>query len=134
MTVQELHNKAIEIADSAFILKFRNSLETAIQQFEEAYILEKRAALLAKEQNIGEPTISVLLKSAASLAINANLLDEAEKSICLALCGEPPHEIAEELRNLLEDLYFQRHLQLGPQRENWANHLGVRVMFPRLLR
>lgn len=112
MTVQELHIKAIELADNAFILKFKNSLEAAVQLFEEAFKLEKQAALLAKEQNIGEPTISVLLKSSASLAINANQLDESEKLICLALCGEPPHEIAEELRNLLEELYFQRHLQL----------------------
>jgi len=112
MTVQELHIKAIELADNAFILKFKDSLEAALQQFEEAFKLEKQAALLAKEQNIGEPTISVLLKSSASLAINANQFDEAEKLICLALYGEPPHEIAEELRNLLEELYFQRHLQL----------------------
>lgn len=112
MTVQELHIKAIELADNAFIFKFKGELEIAIKQFSEAFQLEKQAALLAKEQNIGEPTISVLLKSAASLAINANELNEAEKLICLALYGEPPHEIAEELRNLLEELYFQRHLKL----------------------
>lgn len=112
MTVQELHIKAIEFADNAFILKFKQRLEAATKLFGEAFLLEKQAALLAKEQNIGEPTISVLLKSAASLAINANELIEAEKLICLALCGEPPHEIAEELRNLLEELYFQRHLKL----------------------
>lgn len=112
MTVQELHIKAIELADNAFILKFKGGFEAAIKQFGEAFQLERQAALLAKEQNIGEPTISVLLKSAASLAINANELNEAEKLICLALYGEPPHEIAEELRNLLEELYFQRHLKL----------------------
>jgi tetratricopeptide (TPR) repeat protein len=110
MTVQELHIKAIELADNAFIFKFKGELENAIKLFSEAFQLERQAALLAKEQNIGEPTISVLLKSAASLAINANELNEAEKLICLALYGEPPHEIAEELRNLLEELYFQRNL------------------------
>jgi hypothetical protein len=112
MTVQEIHIKAIELADSAFILKFKGNIDAAIKIFYEAFQLEKQAALLAKEQNIGEPTISVLLKSAASLAINANEFNEAEKLICLALYGEPPFEIAEELRNLLEELYFQRHLQL----------------------
>ncbi len=112
MTVQELHIKAIELADNAFILKFKDSLDAATIQFGEAFQLEKQAALLAKQQNIGEPTISVLLKSAASLAINATEFNEAEKLICLALSGEPPYEIAEELRNLLEELYFQRHLKL----------------------
>lgn len=112
MTVQELHNKAIEIADYAFIEKFNGSLERSIELFKEAFSYEKEAAFLAKETNIGEPSISVLLKSASSLAINADLLDEAEKLICLGLYGGPPIEIAEELRNLLEELYFQRHLQL----------------------
>jgi hypothetical protein len=112
MTVQELHLKAIELADNAFILKFRDNLEAATKQFVAAFQLEKQAALLAQEQSIGEPTISVLFKSAASLAINANELNEAEKLICLALCGEPPVDIAEELRNILEELYFQRHLKL----------------------
>lgn len=112
MTVQELHSKAIEIADYAFIEKFNGRLERSIELFREAFHYEKEAAFLAKEANIGEPSISVLLKSASSLAINANLLDEAEKLICLALYGEAPIDIAEELRNLLEELYFQRHLQL----------------------
>lgn len=112
MTVQELHTRAIEIADHAFIEKFGGRLDRASDLFREAFQIEKEAALLAKEENIGEPSISILLKSASSLAINANLLDEAERLICLALYGCPPFEIAEELRNLLEELYFQRHLQL----------------------
>lgn len=112
MTVQELHNKAIEIADIAFIERFAGRLEQSVHLFKEAYQFEREAALIAKEQNRGEPSISVLLKSAASLAINANILDDAEKLICLALYGGPPFEIAEELRKLLEELYFQRHLQL----------------------
>ncbi|NLB64570.1 MAG: hypothetical protein GX801_10790 [Fibrobacter sp.] len=112
MRVQELHTQAIELADKAFIEKFSGNIEKSIQLFAEAFLLERRVALAAKEQNVGEPSISVLFKSAASLAINANMLEDAEKLICLALYGGPPYEIAEELRNLLEELYFQRHLQL----------------------
>jgi hypothetical protein len=37
---------------------------------------------------------------------------DAEKLIALALSGEPPLEIAEELRNLLENVNFLRHLEL----------------------
>jgi len=112
MTIQELHVKAIEKADVAFIKKFNGLLDEANSLFKEALEFEKAAAYSAKEQNVGEPTISVLFKSAAALALNLNDFSEAEKLICLSLYGQPPFEIAEELRNLLEDVYFQRHLQL----------------------
>jgi len=112
MNIQELHIKAISIADEAFIKKFNGKLDEAKLLFKEALGFEKEAALAAQKENIGEPSISVLLKSAASLAINADEFREAEKLISIALYGDPPFEIAEELRNLLEELYFQRHLQL----------------------
>ncbi|RYE18062.1 MAG: hypothetical protein EOP45_14705 [Sphingobacteriaceae bacterium] len=112
MKVQKLHNQAIEIADIAFIKKFHGKIDEAILLFAQAFELEKEAAYIAKNEKIGEPTISILLKSAASLAMNSEKYKEAEKLICLALYGEPPHEIADELRNLLEELYFQRHLEL----------------------
>lgn len=112
MKIQDLHSRAIEIADIAFIKKFNGLLADAKNLFFQAYELEKEAAYLAKQENIGEPTISVLFKSAASLALNCDQFNEAEKLICIALYGEPPFEIAEELRNLLEELYFERHLQL----------------------
>ncbi|TLV00489.1 hypothetical protein [Dyadobacter luticola] len=112
MKVQELHSKAIAAADIAFVKKFHGRLNEAKELFKEAFALEKAAAHSALKENMGEPTLSVLLKSAASLAINCDETKEAEKLICLALSGEPPIEIAEELRNLLEELYFQRHLQL----------------------
>lgn len=112
MKIQELHTKAIEFADNAFIKKFNGQTDEAKKLFAQAFDLEKAAAYAAKQEGIGEPTLSVLLKSAASLAINCEKLEEAEKLICLALYGEPPLEIAEELRNLLEELYFQRHLHL----------------------
>jgi len=112
MKIQELHNQAIEIADSAFIKKFNGKVDDAKSLFSQAFELEKKAAFMAQQQKIGEPTLSVLLKSAASLGINSDNFSEAEKLICLALYGNAPFEIAEELRNLLEELYFQRHLQL----------------------
>lgn len=112
MNIQELHIKAIEIADIAFIKKFNGLTEEANILFKEAFEFEKAAAYAAKQENVGEPTISVLFKSAAALALNFDEHLEAEQLICLALYGQPPFEIAEELRNLLEDVYFQRHLQL----------------------
>jgi hypothetical protein len=48
-----------------------------------------------------EPTRSVLHRSAAALALECSELREAERLIGRALAGNPPEEIANELRDLL---------------------------------
>ena len=44
--------------------------------------------------------------------MRCSLNRDAEKLIGLALSGEPPRDIAEELRNMLETVNFHRHLDL----------------------
>lgn len=112
MTIKELHTKSMEVADLAFVSKSKGDADLALNYFKAAFDLERTAISQLIEKNIGEPTRSVLLKSAASLALNSGLLREAEKLIALALSGEPPSDIAEELRNLLETVNFNRHLAL----------------------
>lgn len=110
--IAAIHQSAMEKADYAVAAKLRGNLHEAKSLFTEAYTLEKEAALLAVKSNAGEPTRSILLRSAASLALDAQLPSEAERLICIALSEEPPYEIANELRDLLEQVYFQRHLDL----------------------
>ena len=55
---------------------------------------------------LGSQVRSVLHRSAASLALECGALREAERLIAAALSGDPPDEIAEELRDLLEQVYF----------------------------
>ena len=52
-----------------------------------------------------EPIRSVLYRSAASLALICEEYREAERLIATALCGDPPDEIANELRVLLQQVY-----------------------------
>lgn len=106
---RRLHEDAMRIAHEAFLLK-RNDPDSAIQLFEQAFELERRAAEIAKDQT--EPTRSVLFRSAATLALHGNQYREAERSVAAALIGNPPSEIVEELRDLLEEIYFRRHLEL----------------------
>jgi hypothetical protein len=112
MTIAELHSKALEHTDIAILKQFNGELEIAIHEFSEAFNFEKEAALLSIKEKIGEPTQSVLLKSAASLAINCQKFREAEKLVSLALSKDPPIDIAEELRSLLEEISFGRHLNI----------------------
>lgn len=78
----------------------------------EAYELETRAASLASQKVDSEPTRSILYRSAASLALDCGLIREAERLVCEALGGDPPEAIANELRDLLEQVHFRRHLEL----------------------
>jgi RNase H-fold protein (predicted Holliday junction resolvase) len=112
MNIKELHNHAMELADLADLQKIQGNTDGALSLYEQSYHLEYEAAMAAYDTKVGEPSISVLLRSAASLAMNCQKNRDAEKLIALALSGEPPLEIAEELRNLLENVYFARHLDL----------------------
>jgi len=108
--IKAIHREAMEKTDRALEARQRGELSVKAQLLREAFDLESRAAKLASGS--AEPNRSVLLRSAASLALDCNLLVEAEKSICTALAGDPPDEIAEELRDLLEQVNFRRHLRL----------------------
>jgi hypothetical protein len=57
-----------------------------------------------------EPTRSVLYRSAASMAYVCKKYREAEKLIGIGLAGNPPHEIAEELRDLFNLVNANQHL------------------------
>lgn len=108
MNIRKLHNEAMYKAELGDIQKHQGNLNEALNLYAFAYELEKNAATDALENKIGEPTISILLKSAASLAMRCELNRDAEKLIGLALSGEPPKDIAEELRNMLETVNFRR--------------------------
>ncbi len=106
--VNDLHHQAMAIAEHAFIAKWKGDNETAVTHFRHAYELEAQAARLVAETPI-EPSRSVLLRSAASLAYHCGEMREAEKLIGLALAGDPPPEIREELRDLMRVILDALH-------------------------
>lgn len=112
MTIMDNHHFAMELADKADRAKRLGMLDEAKVYFKEAFDLESQAALSLRDRQTIEPTRSILFRSSAALAIECNELREAERMIAYALAGFPPTEIAEELRDLLERVNFERHLQL----------------------
>lgn len=112
MDIVELHNKAMEAADSADMFLHSGNKEKAQNLYEEAYFFERDASNEAVQQHVGEPTESVLIKSAAFLAFDAQLYRESEKMVGLALSRDLPDGIAEEMRDLLENIHFARHLRV----------------------
>ena len=112
MDIVELHNKAMEVSDTADMCLRSGDKDKAQNLYKEAFYLERDASSMAIQQNVGEPTESVLIKSAAFLAFDAQLYRESEKMVGFALSRDLPDGIAEEMRDLLENIHFARHLQL----------------------
>ncbi len=110
--VQRRHHQAMGLCDSAVAARASGDAKRATTLFRRALGFEKRAAeeVVAKTPKL-EPTRSVLLRSAAALAMECGEHREAERLIATALAGDPPDEIAEELRDLLERVNLARHVK-----------------------
>ena len=112
MTIQQLHTEAMNAADDALLAARRGQLPRAKKLHLKAFELERQSAELAVKRKAKEPTRSVLLRSAGTLALRCGEVREAERLVAIALSGNPPAEIADELRDLLEEVHFARHLEL----------------------
>ena len=110
--VSDLHNEAMGLVDQALVAKLGGELDRAKELLYEAFKKERAAASIVTSKLELEPTRSVLYRSAASLALECGELREAERLISTALSGQPPEGISEELRDLLEQVYFERHLKI----------------------
>lgn len=100
----KLHREAMDLADQAIAAQRRKARDEATQLFKQAFERERAAAVLFVNDFDAEPTRSVLLRSAASLALDCQEYREAERLIAAALWGNPPTELYAELRELLVEL------------------------------
>lgn len=109
-TVNDLHIKAVDLAEEAFLLKEAGNSEDAKALFVKALEIEERAAFMLPPQKDSEPSRSIIFRSAASLALNSGDREKADWLVANGLAGYPPIEISEELKILYEEINFQRHL------------------------
>ncbi len=110
--VREKHSQAMDSAEEALRAQRLGQADRALLLNARAFELEQEAALLATNNGGSEPTQSVLLRSAATLALRCKRHRDAERLVAKALSGEPPSDVADELRDLLEEINFERHLDL----------------------
>jgi hypothetical protein len=106
----KLHNDSMDAAELAFLARMNRDYEKSEELFGESLKLELKAIDEIEKTNKIEPTYSVLLRSAATLALDCNDPRLAEKLVCKALSSNPPEDIVEELRDLMEQVNFRRHL------------------------
>lgn len=113
VAIDELHQKAMDLADEAFYAKKEKDLKSAQSKYLAAFEYEQAAAMLLVNEYEQEPSRSVLFRSAASLLLNlpfptSEHFRQAERMVAYGLSGNPPEEIAEELREAWRELmrYF----------------------------
>ena len=88
----------------ALVAEVKGDNITALRLFSAAFDLERAAALDLTNALEKEPTRSVLFRSAASLAMNCGRFEEGEAMIALGLLGNPPRDIADELRDVAKKI------------------------------
>ena len=107
-SVKELHNQAMDAAESALRERRRGNHDAAAALFEQALHGELAAiAELEKTDPVDELTYSILHRSAGTLALDCQEFRLAEELATKVLARGPHPEIAWELRELLEQIYFQ---------------------------
>lgn len=110
MSVRDLHQDAMHWAGEGLRARLKGDAERAREYFIKALESEREAAEQVPAKPPIEPTRSVLFRSAASLAMDCGLYREAERLAATGLAGEPPDDIADELRDVIDRATFERHL------------------------
>ncbi len=101
--LDEFHNKAMEVAFFADQERRQGNEKRAAELFEQALELELKA--LDEITEPVEPTYSIMHRSAGWLALDCNKPRLAEQLAYKALTGDPHPKIAQELRDLLAEIY-----------------------------
>lgn len=111
--INEHHDAAMDFAHFALLERARGNTEEAAALFEKA--LENELAAIQDMEARGsfsEPTYSVLHRSAGTLAMDCKQYRLAEQLAAKGLAHAEHPEIAQELRDLLDQVNFHRHLEL----------------------
>jgi hypothetical protein len=99
---QQLHDCAMDSAENAILCQIKGDHNGFLSATQNALHCEMQAAGIIQPYLDYEPSRSVMLRSAAALALDLKEWRTAERLVCTALAGNPPDSIAEELRDLLE--------------------------------
>ena len=112
MSIAELHQTAMELYDLATATDRASGPDAAITAFRNALNYEVEAAHRLAPRIEFEPTRSVVLRSAATMALRCREYREAERLVNIALTGNPLPEVAKELRDLFKQINSEKHLEL----------------------
>ena len=102
------HDQAMDLAFLADRSKAAGNLDEARRLYGQA--LESELEAIAALHSPTPKTLAVMHRSAAWLALECDEIRQAEQLASAGLAGDPPPDIAEELREVWEQANFHRHL------------------------
>ncbi len=101
--IDVLHTQAMDLAENAFLAQRKGDNTTFVHLSKEAFLLEKAAAMLLQSNLDAEPSRSILFKSAAFLAFDAQEYQACRDMITYTLLGKPDDIIKTEMNQLFEE-------------------------------
>lgn len=128
--LRDLHDEAMRLANLAMVARHNQEWEKAEALARQAYEYELQAAEITPEAKESEPTRSILYRSSASLAYQFKDFASAQRLIARGLSGFPPPQVEQELKDLYEQVNFERHLQVrGVELENEDFQMSIHGQF-----
>lgn len=98
--MNQLHDQAMDIAEKAFLAQHADDKTAFIRLSKDAFLLEKAAAMALKDKTDAEPSRSILFKSTAFLAFDAQEYQACRDMITYTLLGKPDPIIKAEMNAL----------------------------------
>ena len=99
-----VHEEAMFLSQEADIAKLMGDNSKAQTLYKQSFVLENEAAAAYAYLFDKEPIRSILYRSAASLAIECQLFQEASQLIHQGLTNNTPPDVADELHDLYKQL------------------------------
>lgn len=110
-SVRQLHEEAMRLSQEAVVARVRGDYESQRQFVKQALMHEVMAAEQVPFAPESEPTRSILYRSAASLAFQAQDFEYTLRLIGEALRGYPPPSVIDELTSLWSSVQHQKYLE-----------------------
>jgi hypothetical protein len=102
-----LHQQAMFFAQDALVATQHKETDKAFALNQKAFELERQVALALVDSK-NEPLRSIILRSAATLALDIGQYRDAEIFISHGLLGTPPEDVHQELLELLDRMKQQK--------------------------
>ena len=123
-----IHEKAMGLAQEATMARIWNDETKAQTLYKESFGLEREAAFIYSERFDKEPIRSILYRSAASLAVECLMYQEADALIQQGLSSTTPSDVINDFQELREKIQHMQPLSvIEPAQPFWISGVLRRV-------
>ena len=99
-----IHERAMILAQEAIMARIRNDETKAQTLYKQSFDLEREAAYIYSERFDKEPMRSILYRSAASLAIECHLYQDADLLIQQGQSSDTPSDVMDDFQELRDKM------------------------------